>query len=139
MTYHPANDPNFKPYSRDRVYYLAHPVAPDEHYTFDQNLAHVVKLLRLCYEAGVKAIAPYHTHCLALNDANNAMRKYGLETDCRLVAMLDGFILSGHKRSSGMNTEYEVAFNRPSIDIIILIGVSDKEFVETLRAMRAPR
>lgn len=106
---HPLDHPDFDRTRVHAIWYLAHPLAPDEHYTFQQNMDHVVHMMRLCYDLGYYVVAPYHTICLALDDTNLEHRRIGLEVDCNLVRKLDGIILVGHKISSGMQQELLVA------------------------------
>lgn len=105
--YNPLTDESFNP--NRPVWYLAHPVAPDEHFTFQQNMDDIVACLRLCTEAGIQAIAPYHTLLLFQQDDNDAERKFGLECDCAVVKKLGRIILAGHKISNGMACELQYA------------------------------
>jgi hypothetical protein len=100
-----SNDPLFNRYSNEPVYYMAHPLAPDEKFTFNQNMGHVVEMLKFFYGIGVRVIAPYHTMCLALDDDTPEDRRVGLEVDLSVVRSLKRLILVGHKISSGMRDE----------------------------------
>lgn len=103
---HPLDSPDFGKTSSQKIWYLAHPLATDEHYTFQQNMDHVVHMMRLLFDCGIRTIAPYHTMCLALDDDNLEHRRIGLEVDCEIVKRLGGrVILTGHKLSRGMNVE----------------------------------
>jgi hypothetical protein len=130
IIYHPADDPSFHPLGP--VYYLSHPLAPDEYYTFEQNMAHVLHMLRLCLDEGVRAIAPYHTHCLVLDDSNHAHRKLGLETDCAVVHRIGDMLMVGHKVSRGMLEEAKYASS-----YIDLTGYKDSVVREKLQLLRA--
>lgn len=89
------------------VYYLAHPLTPDDRFTYEQNMAHVLEMVRFFLDNDVHVIAPYHTHCLVLDDQNEKHRELGLEIDVRVVKSLKRIILVGHKQSRGMTIERE--------------------------------
>jgi hypothetical protein len=131
---HPADNPFFNKASTDAVWYMAHPVAPDEKYDFAQNMAHVLHMMRLCFDEEFRVITPYHTHCLVLDDTNAAHRAMGLEIDCQIVRMLGVMILAGHKISRGMQIELDVLREGPSNYWIDLTGMSDDDARQTLRA-----
>lgn len=124
---HPADLPTFNKMSPEAVWYLSHPLAPDDRYTFEQNMAHVLHMMRLCFEEGFRVVTPYHTHCLVLDDTNMQHRKMGLEIDCQIARMLGLMILTGHKISKGMQTELGALKQGPSNFWIDLTGLSDAE------------
>lgn len=113
------------------VWYLAHPIAPDARFTYEQNIAHVVHMIKLCYKAGVRVIAPYHTLCMAFEDSNPEERRVGLEVDCEIVRRLRRLILVGHKVSSGMLQE-RIALHKNSGVEIDLTNLSDDEVFHQL-------
>jgi hypothetical protein len=137
----PSSDPLFDRTKEHRVYYLSHPLAADEKYTFQQNMDHVVHLMRLFYEEGMYVIAPYHTICLALPDDNAEYRRIGLEVDCNIARLMGNLILVGHKLSKGMKNELESASEGPDEDkrIYDLIGLTDGELRVTIRAIKEER
>jgi hypothetical protein len=136
-TRHPSKNPDFDAKREHIVWYLSHPLAGDEQYDFAQNMAHVVKLLRICYEEGVMAIAPYHTICLALDDDDPKWRRMGLECDCNIARMMGYVLLTGHKCSSGMRHEAEQSMQCKTGGVIRnLVGYNDDEFRMALRYMR---
>src|SRR5688572_27930392 len=97
-----SNDPLFNRYSQEPVYYMAHPLAPDDKYTYDENMAHVLEMMEFFYkECNVRVVAPYHTMCLVLPDREPKWRRVGLEVDLVVVRALNRLILVGHKISSG--------------------------------------
>src|SRR5947208_2104557 len=98
---HPLEHPDFDPTRIHKIFYLAHPLAPDDQFTFDENMEHVVWVMRECYDAGIYVVAPYHTISLALDEDSLEHHRIGLEIDCTLIPKLDGLILTGHKRSRG--------------------------------------
>lgn len=104
---HPANLENFNPSPKEPVWYLSHPLAPDDRYTFQENMDHTLKMMRLCFDEGFRVIAPYHTMCLVLDENNIEHRRIGLETDCRVANLLGRIILTGHKLSKGMQCELD--------------------------------
>lgn len=127
--YHPASDPFFDRYAT--VWYLSHPLAPDDRYTFQQNLDHTLHMLRLVLYEGYHAIAPYHTHCLVLDDTNSQHRCLGLETDVGTARALGRIILTGHRISAGMQLELDTCHRR-----IDLIGLNDDAARQVLRDLR---
>lgn len=133
-TSHPSSDPNFNPESEEKVWYLSHPLAPDDKYTFEQNMAHVVHLMRIFYEEGFRVIAPYHTICLALDDDNPEWRRIGLECACYIARSLGYVFLTGHKLSSGMEHEAHAAMKcKTGGTLRSLIGYNDVELRAVLR------
>ena len=134
---HPSSDSRFDAKREHVIYYLSHPLAPDDEYTFQQNMDHVVHLIRLFYEEGWHVIAPYHTICLALPDDNIEYRITGLEVDCNVCRKIGNVILTGHKFSSGMRHEFEQAMTCRSGGIIHnFIGYNDDELRVALRYLR---
>lgn len=87
------------------VWYLAHPLAPDEFFTVEDNMAHVVHLTRLFFDQGVYVTTPYHTCMLALDDTNTEHRRMGIEMDLTVLRALTRIICVGHKCSKGMVEE----------------------------------
>jgi hypothetical protein len=134
MTEHPVDHPGFSRRRYRKLFYLAHPLATDDDYNFDQNMNHVVKTLRFCYEAGLCVVAPYHTISLALDDNNLDHRRIGLEVDCELVLRLDGIILVGHKLSRGMKEELMTAQDY-SLTVFNLIGKPDRFLVSEIEKL----
>lgn len=115
------------------IWYLAHPVAPDDRFTYEQNLAHVVHLLRVCYEEGFRVYAPWHTICLGLPDSDPEFRRIGLEVDCELVRLTGHLILCGHRLSSGMQQELNALLAVPGNVYLDGVGLNDDEFRTMLR------
>jgi hypothetical protein len=137
---HPSHDPDFDAKRQHIVWYLSHPLAPDDKFTFQQNMDHVIHLMRICYEEGVMVIAPYHTICLALDDDNPRWRRMGLECDCNMARLMGYVLLTGHKLSSGMNHEAQESMACKSGGIIRnLIGYNDEEFRVALRWIKDGR
>lgn len=133
----PSSNPRFDAKREHTVYYLSHPLAPDDRFTFEQNMDHVIHLVRLFFEEGYMVIAPYHTICLALDDANDEWRRLGLECDCNVARKLGNMMLTGHKLSSGMNNEFEQAMCCKTGGIIHnFIGYNDDELREALRFLK---
>lgn len=133
---HPADLPEFNWNSHEPVWYLSHPLAPDDVHTFQENMDDVLRILRLCFDCGVRVVAPYHTICLALDDANEEHRRIGLEVDCTIARLLGRIILSGHKLSKGMNCEVEAAMQCKSgfymLDIRCLKDVEIRDRLQSL-------
>lgn len=85
---------------------MAHPIAPDDRFTYEQNMQHILDMMQFFYvECGIRVIAPYHTMCLVLPDDQPEFRRIGLEVDLVVVRALGRLILAGHKISSGMKDE----------------------------------
>jgi hypothetical protein len=136
-TRHPSSDPSFDAKREHRVFYLSHPLAPDERFTFEQNMAHVVKLIKICFDEGWYVIAPYHTICMALDDDKPEDRVKGLECDCNVARLLGNVILTGHKLSSGMEHEMDQAMACKNGGLIYnFVGYSDEELKLTLRYLK---
>lgn len=122
------------------VWFLAHPVAGDEKYSYDDNIGsneeetvgHIIQCLTMCFRAGLYAIAPYHTLCLALDDADENDRTMGTITGLSLIRSLKRVILSGHKISRGMEAEVAACLDCGG-QILNMVGVADKDFVYELR------
>lgn len=128
------------------VWFLAHPVAGDERFTYEDNMGgdvhrsngHVVDLLTLCFRAGFPAIAPYHTLCLALDDNSENDRTAGMLVGTTLIKGLGRLILSGHKLSRGMEQEVAACLSVGG-HYLNLIGVPDRDFVEALKRAKPVR
>jgi len=117
------------------VWYLAHPLKPDEQYTVEQNMAHVVHMTRLFFEEGVYVCTPYHTCMLALDDTNLKHRAMGIEMDKAVLTKLNRIILVGHKVTVGMREELELIHSEGGA-WENLTGLSDAkihEYIETFR------
>lgn len=137
-TRHPSSNPHFDAKREHTVYYLSHPLAPDDRFTFDENMAHVVHLMRIFFDEGWMVIAPYHTICLALPDANDEYRRLGLECDCNMARMMGNMVLTGHKLSSGMKHEMEQAMAcKKGGAIHNFIGYNDDELRAALRFLKS--
>lgn len=124
-------NPKFDRNSVEPVWYLAHPLATDELYTYDQNMEHVVTTLRfLIRDCKLRVMAPYHTMCLALDDADDEERRIGLETDLTIVRQTNRVILAGHKISSGMTDEL-LATVKSSGYVWNFVGLNRRAILET--------
>jgi hypothetical protein len=137
------------------VWFLAHPVAGDEKYSYTDNMGikvtgitedevasiesgHVIKVLKLCYAAGFAAVAPYYELCLALDDNNPNDRTAGMLTGTTLIKGLGRLILSGHKLSRGMEQEVAACLDVGG-SYLNLIGVPDRDFVAALKTAQPVR
>lgn len=119
------------------VWYMAHPIAGDKKYTFEQNMEHVAHMIRLFYSCGFRVVAPYHTLLLALKEGTPEDRELGLEVDCAVVARMKNLVLCGHKMSNGMARE-QMALSRVDCctKLINFVGVSDDDIRHSLRGLR---
>jgi hypothetical protein len=113
------------------AWYLAHPVADDDKYTREQNLEHVLKMLKLCWEEGFPTVAPYHTTCLIFTEHPEFVEPC-LAMDVDVVCKLGKMIMAGHKVSNGMALEIPYAHTR-----INLVGLTSHEARLRLREFRA--
>lgn len=99
------DDPKFGTTIDEPVWFLSHPLAPDDKFTFQQNMDHVLELMNMFYSVGLRVICPWHTMCLCLDDNDPEMRRIGLEVDCFVANAIGRIVLTGHKLSSGMECE----------------------------------
>lgn len=153
-TQHPSSHPDFNPQSDEKVWYLSHPLAADDKYDFMTNVAHAKQMMRMCYDAGYRVIAPYLSIIEVLDDNNFEHRRIGLECDCYVAHALGRIIMTGHKRSSGMLHEHDAVvrrvdewnnkyIDRPylqinSADVIIdLVGMNNETAFEHLEYRRS--
>lgn len=117
-----------------KLYYLAHPVKSDEHYTTEQNLDHTLKIQKLLLEAGIIAFAPWWTYCHSFSsgwDNPEVDMKLMLAADCECVKRFGRIILSGHRLSHGMSLEYQ-ALVEVGGEVVDLIGVPDDNILAHL-------
>lgn len=109
------------------VWYLAHPLAPDDKYTVAQNMAHIVHLTRFFFDQGIYVTTPYHTCMLALDDTNREHRRMGIEMDLSVLHRLGRIICVGHKLSKGMIEELKMIQDlKDNGDWINLVGYNDE-------------
>lgn len=116
------------------VWYLSHPVAPDDRFTFEQNMQHVLHMAKLCYEEGFRVYVPWHTLCLILPEDDGPNRAIGLEVDCELSKMTGLMIATGHKWSRGMTAELHAM--GPEGIVINGVDKHDAHFCNLLRSIR---
>lgn len=111
---HPLDEPTYDHEFKTKVWYLAHPLAPDDKFTFQENMDHALKMMRICFEQGFYNIAPWHTMVCAWGGGVEPpeQRIRALETDCFVAHSLGRIILTGHKRSRGMLAEYDAVCRR---------------------------
>jgi hypothetical protein len=134
---HPSSNPSFDAKREHQVYYLSHPLAPDGDYTFQENMDHVLHLVKLFFDEGWYVIAPYHTICLALDDEKPEDRVKGLECDCNIARLMGNVVLTGHKLSSGMRHERDEAMNcKRGGTIHNFVGYNDEELRVALRFLK---
>jgi hypothetical protein len=123
---------------RTDLWYLAHPVTPDDEHTFEQNLEHTRKMLRVCHTKGFYAIAPWYGMVEAYKEWRGtpeyaAFRELGLGMDEQTVAAFGNIILTGHILSSGMRRELDVIYKMyphtavKHMRFIDCVGMDDSE------------
>lgn len=126
-----SDDSKFNRYSREPVFYMAHPVASDPKFDYEQNVTHIIEMMRFFFrKARVRVSAPYHTMLLALEDTDDAERREGLETDLCIVRCMNRLILVGHKISSGMQDELYAA-SEAGATIWNFVGLTRGEILRT--------
>lgn len=111
------------------IWYLAHPVASDGHSSLKENLIHTLEVSKIVWDAGFRIIAPWHTHCLFLDDTDKEHREAGMEVNRSIVRVCRGVILTGHKLSSGMLEEKLIA-EKVQIPVIDLIGLGGDQLYD---------
>jgi len=115
------------------VWYLAHPVRADYLYSQTQNMSHTIKVLRVLLAHGVKAIAPWFTHCLIRAEGDSRSHEEGIRMDELIVPALGGVILAGHRLTNGMKRELESA--GPGMLVHNLIGVPDIMLADFIKGL----
>lgn len=114
-----------------QVWYLAHPVRGDGIYTQTENMAHVLKLIRTLYESNLYVIAPWFVDLAVFDDSDPEQRARGLMVDSYVAAKLGRIVLTGHRLSSGMETELR-AVERVGGMVLDLIGIPDADIPSTI-------
>jgi hypothetical protein len=109
------------------VWFLAHPVAGDERFTYAQNMAHIEWVARECFRAGLLVIAPYVLTCRILDDALPADRALGMSVNDGVIRGLGRLLMCGHKRSSGMQHELELVTTLLTHHVWDFVGIADAE------------
>jgi hypothetical protein len=122
-----------------KIVYIAHPIAADEKFTTDENVADLLRILRIInleqysnskFESNpeiswdtIIPIAPYLGDVLSMDDTVVFQRKRGLQNCEELIntGMFDELWLTGHKLSFGMQAEVNM-FKLLGKPIINLIG-----------------
>lgn len=114
-----------------KIYYLAHPIAPDENYTVDQNLAHLLKMQRILWEAAIWTIIPYYTYVVEHGSGHDKPNlEEFLRFDCEVVTRCNGIILAGHKVSNGMKRELDAVTDGT---VHSFVGVRDADLTGMIR------
>lgn len=86
------------------VFFLAHPVAPCDGYTYKQNLRHVVQVQEVLYNKGIYTVIPWISLLSFLPD-DGEHRNRAIAIGCEVAAALGAIILVGHKITGGMLDE----------------------------------
>ena len=113
--------------AEEKVWYLAHPGASDEKYSRGENLAHVLKVARICWDAGFRVVLPWHTHFLFLDDMNRAEREGALAANLFILSHTRRAIFTGHKFSKGMDAEFDYLVTFDYADYIDATGIPDRD------------
>lgn len=130
---HPMEHPDFNAKSTEPVFYLSHPLQADDKMTFQANVDHAKRMMRVCFDEGFRVIAPYLSIIEVLDDDNLEHRRVGLETDCYVAHQLGRIIMTGHKLSSGMSCELDAVQSRVN-EWLDKFGYSGIELREPLEA-----
>ncbi len=118
---------------KTKIVYIAHPVATDEKFTTEQNIADILRIIRNInlgdkpifpdFEGVIIPIAPYLGDVLAMDDSVANERKKGIDNGIAIIktGVFDELWLTGHKLSLGMQEEVNL-FKLQGKPIINLIG-----------------
>lgn len=116
-----------------KIFYLAHPVADDNYHGMQSNLAHTLKVLRICHEAGLTVICPWYADTQAFEDGDPLQRGVRMAIQKDIITALGGnLILAGHRISPGMLEEFQTAHTIEGSYIIDVVGVRDEDLLERL-------
>ena len=115
-----------------RVWYLAHPLAEDDRYTTEENLAHARKILKILLDEGFQVVAPWMTLCQVLDDNDLEQRRKGIDINVAVVSHLNAIILAGHRLTMGMSRELAV-IELEGGWVLDLLGVPDDKIAEVVR------
>ena len=103
------------------LWYLAHPVAPDEGHTLKQNIRDGQEWWAFLTRAGFMVTAPWIGLCLTLDDNDETDRKIGMEVDLAVLRRCDGLIHTGHTVSNGMRIE-EATMHQLHRPVVTAVG-----------------
>lgn len=117
---------------KKKIVYIAHPIATDEKFTVDQNVADILRIIKNinlgdrpmsddCEEM-IVPVASYLGDVLAMNDAVAHERKRGIDNGIAIIetGVFDELWLTGHKLSLGMQEEVRLfkLQGKPIINLI---------------------
>lgn len=112
-----------------KIVYIAHPIAADEKFTTDENVADLLRIIKIInladtgFAPTVIPLAPYIGDVMSMQDDNPLHRKRGIENDIAVIetGMFEELWLTGHKISLGMNEEIKL-FVKQGRTVVNLIG-----------------
>ncbi len=110
------------------LWYLAHPIAPDDDHTYEDNMADARFWWCFLMRNGVTVCAPWFGLCHALDDSIPEDRTLGMKIDQAVLARCDGIILTGHTLSSGMQREAAAMTARKPDAVINLVGCKEQSY-----------
>lgn len=111
----------------DVVFYLAHPIASDDHYTTRENLDHAIEVQEILRLAGIWTVAPWYSWVDYHGASSGRRLEYFLRFDEYIIEKLDfKVIAAGHKLSNGMIREINFALNNGG-DTFNFVGTSDSK------------
>lgn len=110
----------------NKLYYLAHPVGPNDFDSLETNLDDGAKWWAFLARRGIFVDATWYGLCMVLDDYDPEDRKLGMEIDKIVLKKCDGLILTGKIVSEGMKEELEICINK-GVEVINLVGLSFEE------------
>jgi len=106
--------------SREVVVFLAHPYAPIDEFTSDDNIANAKAWYRFLIEhlRYATIIANWIVTCDVLDDTNKAHRLRGVQDNAMVISRVDEVWICGGTISSGMRNEMMIAAShkKPILD-----------------------
>lgn len=94
---------------KKNLWYMAHPVAPYDGVTIEENLRRAKCYLRALNRAGEYVIAPWIGLVESLDDDDQDDKLHGFQVDLECLRRCDGIVLCGPKVSDGMRLELQEA------------------------------
>lgn len=110
-----------------RLWYLAHPIAPDSKYSTEENLKHALKVQEILRGHDIWTVAPWFSWVTLYGASKEGEVETFLRYDEAVVEALNfNVIAAGHKLSSGMQRECNFAINNNG-NVHILVGTPDRK------------
>jgi len=119
------------------LYYLAHPIAPDDAHTYAENMGDAQEWWTWLLRKNVSVCAPWFGLCSVLDDSDPSDRELGMRVDQAVLERCDGLIFTGHTMSNGMRKEFKLGAAAGK-EIINLIGLTFEEASALLPKFKPP-